>query len=523
MLFTAAVLLLVGLAPSDSTRRLVQPLALLGLAAAFITGLGYGVPAYAQSQLSSMAKYITLLTAAIGFLSVLTAWGMPFRSDPSEPDTHYRGEFFALMLCSLAGVSMVAKTTDLVWLFLALELVSVPTYIMVATGRVQTAAQEAGIKYFFLGALAAAVYLFGFSYLYGFAGSVQYTVIAAAFHRAIAADHVPYIAIIGLLLVIVGISYKIAAVPLHFYAPDVYQGAATPVTAFLAFAPKATGIVALIMVINLTGWRLPGGSHGVVPSLLAVMAVLTMTVGNVLALWQRNIKRIFAYSSIAHSGYMLVGLAVGPVLLSSVGKSGGLVRDGIGATLFYLGAYSVMNLGAMAALVYMQGKTDAAEDLDDIAGAFSSNPWACIGLAICLFSLIGMPGTIGFLGKFYIVEAALATHNTALAIIVVINAAIAAAYYLRIIAAMFLRDPWSAPVARKSLAPQAALALCTVLVIFLGVAPAMLLRQSNAAARGEDYQMALAAPAAAHGARFAGRFAPENAPPPRVDVAAVAP
>lgn len=488
LLGTATVVLFVGLARSDTVRRASQWLALLGIATAFAAELVMGnrgthVRALGLSagHISGIANYITLLTCVIGFFSVLTAWGMPFTNDPGQTDTHYRGEFFALMLCSLAGVSMIAKVTDLIWLFLALELVSVPTYIMVAIGRSQAAAQEAGVKYFFLGALSAAIYLFGFSYLYGFAGSVRFAAISEAFRQAWATGHVPYVAVIGLLLVIVGIAYKIAAVPLQFYAPDVYQGSATPVTAFLAFAPKATGFVALILVLGLTGWRFLDGAGRVLPALLSVMAVLTMTLGNIMALLQRNIKRIFAYSSIAHSGYMLVGLVAGPALIHA-GIGGSMVKDGVGATLFYLGGYSIMNLGAMAALVFLQGKTDGAEDLDDIAGAMSAHPWACLAMTICLFSLIGMPGTIGFLGKLYIVQAALATHHTVLALIVVINAAIAAAYYLRIIGAMFLRDAWSVVTARLSAAPQIAMAMCTVLVVFLGIAPWALLHESTRAA-----------------------------------------
>ena len=371
-----------------------------------------------------------MLACAIGFLTVLASWDMPAKSDPSVPDSHYRGEFFGMMLFSLAGVSMIAKVNDLVWLFIVLELVSIPTYIMVATGRSQIVAQEAGVKYFFLGALAAAIFLFGFSYLYGATGSTRFVDIQ--FWFASHPDMSP-LALIGLIMMIVGISYKIAAVPLHFYAPDVYQGAATPVTAFLAFAPKAAGFVAIISVLSLFHFNYATGDGNAVLKLLIVMSVLTMTVGNVLALLQRNIKRILAYSSIAHSGYMLVGLIAGPGM--------GGPSAGVDAALFYLASYAIMNLGAFSVLIYLQGKADAAEDLDDIAGLAKEHPFAALLFALCLFSLIGMPLTIGFLGKLYLIEAALAAGHKKLAVIVVINAAIAAAYYLKIIAAMYLREP----------------------------------------------------------------------------------
>lgn len=481
---TGALALLVGLAKQDRVRRLVQWIALAGLLAGFIITLFGGDAMLAQDGkfiLAPYANYITLLVCGIGFLSVLAAWDLPAKNDPTVCDSQYRGEFFSLLLFSLAGVSMVAKVNDLIWLFVVLELVSIPTYIMVATSRSQPIAQEAGVKYFFLGALAAAVYLFGFSYLYGYAGSTRFVDIAAKFAVDMGpTGTLPMLGLIGLLMVIVGVAYKIAAVPLHFYTPDVYQGAATPVTAFLAFAPKAAGMVAIIAVVGLTGFHwnaLPlGGVHNghlssaqTLQILLTVMSVLTMTVGNVLALLQRNVKRMLAYSSIAHSGYMLVGLVAGP------GTGAG---DGIHATLFYLGAYAIMNLGAFAVLVYFQGKSDTGEELDDLAGIAKEHPAAAFALAICFLSLIGMPLTIGFWGKFYLIQAALMNGHSILAVIMVLNAAVAAAYYLRVIAALYLRDPWSPFTVRTTLAPRLAATVCTVGVIFFGVMPTPLLVSS---------------------------------------------
>ncbi len=477
MICGALIVMLMGLSRNDTVRRSTLGVAVASLILAFIAALRIGgIGTSAGWTLWPLATYDTLLASGVGILTILCSAGMPFGNEPEKPDRNYRGEYFALMLTSLAGVSMIGKTTNLIWLFLALELVSIPTYIMVATGRSNTPAQEAGIKYFFLGALSAAIYLFGFSYLYGFAGSTSYVAITAAFHAALATGHLPYVAIIGLIMVVIGIAYKIAAAPLHYYAPDVYQGAATPVTAFLSFAPKATGFFALIMVFNLTGWRLSGGTARVVPDLLIVLAVLTMFVGNVLALLQRNIKRMLAYSSISHSGYMLVGLAVGPF------AAGNSPASGISATLFYLGGYSIMTVGAFAALTYMQGKSDAAEDLDDIAGIAGEHPFMAACMAVCLFSLIGMPGTIGFLGKLFIVQSALAGGHAVLAVLVVINAAIAAAYYLRIVAAMYIREPWSPFAVRQSTTLKAGALLGAVLTVFFGIFPALLFHQSNSSA-----------------------------------------
>ena len=471
MILAACLVALVGVARSDAVRRSAQWISLISLLLAFIAGWRIGIvdagPAW---PLASLCTYDTLLTSGVGILLVLLSWDMPFAMDPARADQTFRGEYFAMMLVSLAGVSMMAKVDNLIWLFIALELVSIPTYIMVATGRGNSDSQEAGIKYFFLGSLAAAIYLFGFSYLYGFSGSTDFTKIAATFA---ATPQLPYIAIIGLLLVVIGIAYKIAAVPLHYYAPDVYQGAATPVTAFLSFAPKAAGFIALVLVFNLTGWKLSHGAARAVPDLLMVMAVLSMTIGNVLALLQRNIKRMLAYSSISHTGYMLVGLAVGPLLISRS------MTNGISAMLFYLGAYSVMTVGAFAVLVYLQGKLDAAEEIDDIAGVASRHPLAAACMAVCMLSLIGMPFTVGFLGKLFIVQAAFSSGHGILAVIVMINAAIAAAYYLGVITAMYLREPWAPFTIRRPGAIQFSAALAAALVIIFGVFPSLLMRMSN--------------------------------------------
>ena len=468
-----------GVARGDEVRKWAAVVAGMGLAAACGLALrGGDVPpawwARTGAGLSGdffNANYITVLACVVGFLTVLASWGMPFKGEPGVSDGRYRGEFFAMLMFSLAGVSMVGKVNDLIWLFVVLELVSIPTYIMVATGRAQTAAQEAGVKYFFLGALAAAIYLFGFSYLYGYAGSTRLAVIGAQFAKDMAANggHVPAMATIGLLMVLLGVSYKIAAVPLHFYTPDVYQGAATPVTAFLAFAPKAAGMVAIILMLALMGYQvgMEKGLGATVGLLLMVMAVLTMTVGNVLALLQRSsVKRMLAYSSIAHSGYMLVGLACGP----GVG-----MEDGVSATLFYLGAYAVMNLGAFAVLIYLEGKAEGAESLDDLAGVAKEHPVAALAMAVCMFSLIGVPPTIGFLGKLYLVLAALAHGHKVLAIILVINAAIAAAYYLRVVATMYLREAWNPVVVRETIGPRITWAVCAVGVVVLFFVPAPML------------------------------------------------
>ncbi|HTV49464.1 MAG TPA: NADH-quinone oxidoreductase subunit N [Phycisphaerae bacterium] len=484
MLVGAGLVALMGLARQDAVRQGGQWVTLGALALAFISGLSLCDVGDKQGwTLWPLATYDTLLSAGIGILLVLSSWDMPFENDPSRTDKPYRCEFFALLLCSLAGVSMIAKVDNLIWLFLALELTSIPTYIMVAIGRGNPGAHEAGVKYFFLGALSAAIYLFGFSYLYGFAGSTDFSVIKTMFQTASSGGHISYIALIGLLTVAVGISFKIAAFPLHYYAPDVYQGAAAPVTSFLSFAPKAAGFFALIMVFNLNSWTLTMGNPvDPLSDILLLLAAMTMTLGNVLALLQRDIKRIMAYSSIAHSGYMLVGLGIGPIIATSivngVPQSVSSPANGISAALFYLGGYSLMTTGFFAVLIYFQGTLGAAEDLDDIAGIAAEHPLAAACMTVCLLSLIGMPFTVGFLGKLFIVQAALAGGHPLMAVIVVLNAAIAAAYYLRMIAVMYLRDAWAPFSLRNIWALKTAAVLATGLVVIFGLFPSLLLNMS---------------------------------------------
>jgi len=413
----------------------------------------------------SMLWYARIVGLAVGLLILMV--------NRHVPEDGERGEYFALMLFSLSGILLVASANDLVLLFLALEMVSVPTYILVGLSRRDIRAQEATGKYFFLGAFAAALTLYGFSFLYGVSGTMRLFAvgdgpsIAATLSRpgALADAWV----LIGVLLTLSGLAFKIAAVPLHFYVSDVYQGAASPITGMLGFVPKFAGFLALMRLLSLTGWVYSEGLFW----LLWALAAVTMTVGNTLALWQNNVKRMLAYSSIAHSGYMLVGLVAGPGRADSSSP----LRNGLTAVFFYMVVYGVMNLGAFAALSFFrkdgEEAEDSAETLDDLAGCAKRHPWASLALALCVLSLMGLPPTGGFLGKLYLFSAALAAtegsaHETAMLVLVVIgvlNSAIAAAFYLRIIAAPYLRSPVVA--IRPSRCPTlaAALAVCSVIVL----------------------------------------------------------
>jgi len=498
LMAVAGALFLLGTARGILPRRLAPIIALVCLLAV----LEYQVPhlysvldfqdPHDAVHLTVFSQYIKLITAAIGILLVLLAW--PANRDATGNSAlnfgQESGEFFGLMLLSICGVFLIASANDIILLFLGLELASIPTYIMVAISRPLPAAQEAGVKYFFLGALSAALMLFGFSYLYGTTGSTSLQAISSLLHpRGMGADVVVSLSfwqMLGVILILTGLTFKIAAVPMHVYAGDVYQGAATPVTAFLSFVPKASGFVAIIKLLGAIGgehWALPPQ----ISRLLWILAVLTMTVGNILGLLQYNIKRLLAYSSIAHSGYMLAGLAALTAQRpASIGLSAvALLRvQALSGVLFYLAAYGLANITAFGVLILLPPRgprrwhlpgeqpslgvdpDSSAETFEDLAGQGRRYKALGLAMAVACFSLIGIPLTAGFFAKFMLIRPAFSWHLYGLAIITVINAAISAGYYLKIVGSLFLRteDSAVAPAAEPP-ARHAPAAIATAVIL----------------------------------------------------------
>ena len=357
-----------------------------------------------------------------------------------DPIRANRGEFFAFFLLSLMGVMLICNANDLIWLFLALELTSLPTYIMVAISRPSRRAQEAAVKYFFLGAMATAMFLYGFALLYGSTGTMILTEMRTAFADQASREGVNSLGIIGMILAMLGISFKIAAAPMHFYAADVYEGAASPVTAFLAFVPKTAGMIAIILLLTTMGWsghsltengtQVPyEGLPQPVMTTLWMIAVLTMTLGNVGAILQKSAKRVLAYSSIAHSGYMLIGVIAGPT------------HDGPDSVLFYLLAYGVMNTAAFAVLAGLERRGNEIESMDDLAGLRIRHPAMAVVLAIASGSLLGVPPLLGFWGKLYVFIAGIEAKQIPLVVIAGVNSAISAWYYLRLVALPIMNKP----------------------------------------------------------------------------------
>jgi len=417
------------------------------------------------------------LILAVGLTLVLITSRQ--EADPQRP------EEAASILLMLAGLMLVAAANELILIFVGLELVSIPTYVVLYIGRHDARGQEAAAKYFFLSILSSAVLLYGFSFLYGVGGSTRLSQIATTLSSpgdstSLAETLVP----LGLLFTFGGLAFRLTAAPFHFYAPDVYQGTSHANAGLLSTLPKIAGLLALarIGLTALPGWEALGWK------VMLVVSVVTMTLGNVLALWQSNIRRLLAYSSIAHAGYLLVGVAV--ALAAKTADAGGdaaalgahgAALDGLGAASFYLFVYMFATLGAFAALAYLSRDDGQLDSLDQLAGLNRSHPVVAILIAAFMFSLAGIPPLAGFWGKFALLYSALTLPESSrdgmalhpwfigLAIVTVLNAAIGAAYYLRVIGAMYFRPSHAATQPKhRDVGPSLAMGLCVATVIGVG-------------------------------------------------------
>ncbi len=348
------------------------------------------------------------------------------------------GEYYALVLFATVGMMLMAAGTDLLVIFLALELMSLSLYVLAGSLRTRPEGNEAALKYFLLGAFASGFFLYGIALLYGATGTTNLARLGTALAVPGAARDPMVLA--GLAFLLVGFGFKTSAVPFHQWAPDVYQGAPTSVAALIATGSKAAAFGALLRVLVAmrplqADWT----------TVLWLLAALTMTVGNVVALAQVNVKRLLAYSSIAHVGYMLVGLAAG-------------LGPGVPAVLFYLGVYAVASVGAFGTILLLERGGEEAVDLGAYGGLAGRHPVLALGLTVFLLALIGMPPTAGFVGKFYLFSAAIQRGLVGLAVIAVLNSVVAAYYYLRLIVYMYMRDPEGAPTTAFA-TPAAVLAL----------------------------------------------------------------
>jgi NADH-quinone oxidoreductase subunit N len=374
------------------------------------------------------------------------------------------GEYYGLILFGTVGMVLMSSAVELVLIFIALEISSISTYILAGFRRRTASSVESSLKYFLLGSFATAFFLYGVALMFGLTGTTNILDI----QKALAGVTGPgLLAFIATALMIVGLGFKVAAAPFHIWTPDVYEGAPAPVVALMSTGPKGAAFAVLLRVLFATTgtewfW------------LIWVLAALSMTLGNFGALVQNNVKRLLAYSSIAHAGYLLVAFAAGP--------------DGISAAIFYTAAYATMNVGAFAVVSHFASTGERYLTLDDYAGLGRRSPLLAFTLTVFLLSLIGIPATAGFLAKYYVFSAALSSsaHSDALVwltVIGLVNSAVASYYYLRLIVVMYMREPVvdQAP-ASPSVATRLALVIAAVATIYLGVGPGRVLNYATVAA-----------------------------------------
>src|ERR1044071_8062960 len=395
------------------------------------------------------------------------------------------GEFHSLLLFATVGMMFMASGNDLVIIFLGLEILSIATYVMAGFRRTDVRSNESSLKYFILGSFSSAFLLYGIALVYvatsivepGPGGSLS-RIVAGTTNIAEIAQRVgqaqyPALLFAGAAMMLVGFGFKIATAPFHIWTPDVYEGAPTPVTAFMAAGPKAAGFASFIRVfvfafpfVAVAG-SISGQIHAAWLSALAVLAIITMTVGNVVAIAQNNVKRMLAYSSIAHAGYALVGFIAAGAAADIEQRN-----SAIAAVIFYLLTYAVMNLGAFAVVQLIARAGDRRTEVEDYNGIGFKAPWLAFALSLFLLSLLGMPLTAGFIGKVMVFRAALDQGYFALVVISVLNTAVSAYYYLRLIIVMFFRErstAWQAPGVPASI--SVALVITILGVLYLGLFP----------------------------------------------------
>jgi len=370
------------------------------------------------------------------------------------------GEYYALILFGTLGMALMSSAVELVLIFIALEISSIATYILAGFRRRFAISGESSLKYFLLGSFATAFFLYGVALMFGATGSTNIQVIA----HALGNGPIPVLAYAAAALMFVGVGFKVAAAPFHVWTPDVYEGAPAPIVGLMSTGPKAAAFAVLLRIVFEAS--VPGAFW-----LIWISAALSMTIGNIGALVQDNVKRLLAYSSIAHAGYLLVAFAAQPEL-------------GTSAAMFYTAAYAAMNVGAFAVVTHVASRDERYVTLEDYAGLGHRSPLLAATLTIFLLSLIGIPATGGFFAKFYVFSAALKANLVGLTIIGVLNSAVGAYYYLRIIVMMYMKESREeAPVAPVSLSLGVGLAVSVLLTLYLGILPGRVLDYADEGAR----------------------------------------
>jgi NADH-quinone oxidoreductase subunit N len=449
-IFGMLVMVLDPLMDERRSQRTLGAIALVGslaaLAATLFQSQYPGLGFWNMVQVDSFSVFFHFLVAAVTLVVILTSF------EYMQVQGIRAGEYYALILFGALGMSLMSSAVELVLIFIALEISSISTYILAGFRRRAAISSESSVKYFLLGSFATAFFLYGVALMFGATGSTSITVIG----NALRSGNIPVLAYVGVALMFVGLGFKVAAAPFHVWTPDVYEGAPAPVVGFMSTAPKAAVFAVLLRIMFEA--NAPGRLW-----LIWVAAALSMTIGNLGALVQDNVKRLLAYSSIAHAGYLLVAYAAPP-------------NNGIPAAMFYAASYAAMNVGAFAVISHIGGEGERYVTLEDYEGLGRRSPLLAAILTIFLLSLIGIPITGGFFAKFYVFSAALQANLVGLVIIGVLNSAVASYYYLRLIVVMYMREAREeVPLSPIPLGLAAALAISLGTTIYLGVLPGRIL------------------------------------------------
>ncbi len=465
LLVGAILLVLLDLSLPPGRKRWIGWLALAGIVASLaltVINFDTGGEAFGGmivvDSFTSFVNLIVLITAGLGVLMAM---------DYLRRTGMDRSEYYFLLLFTTGGMMFMAAANDLIIVFVALELLSIPLYVLSGFRSPDTRSEESALKYFLLGAFASGFLVYGIALIYGATGTTRLPEIWVAVQAIVAgATGARFLLLLGAGLITVALGFKVAAVPFHMWTPDVYEGAPTPVTAFMSVGAKAGGFAALlrVLVVGLPALQLDGATAAMWVDTIALIAGLTLILGNIVAIMQRNIKRMLAYSSIAHAGYILIAVAAAGH--QSVGD------QGVQAALIYLLAYAFTNLGAFAVAIAVERDDGSGVTLDDFRGLGRQRPWLALMMAFFMFSLTGIPLTAGFVGKWYVFWSAINANLNVLAVIGVLTSVVGAFYYLRVVVQMFLEEgeaDTSMAVVPRSL--RAALVITTLGTLVFGVLP----------------------------------------------------
>ena len=449
-IFGMLVMVLEPLFDERRSQKSLGAIALVGSLAAIAASIyqsqyaGFGF--WNMVRVDSFSVFFHVLVTIIGAVVILSSY------EYMAVQRIRAGEYYGLILFGLVGMCLMSSAVELVLIFISLEISSISTYILAGFRRREASSAESSLKYFLLGSFATAFFLYGVALMFGATGSTNIDKIS----QALQSNQVPTLAYLAIALMFVGLGFKVASAPFHIWTPDVYEGAPAPIVGLMSTGPKAAAFAVLLRILFEA--NAPGRFW-----LIWVSAALSMTLGNIGALVQNNIKRLLAYSSIAHAGYLLVAFAAAP-------------QVGISAAMFYSASYAAMNVGAFAVVSHLANYGEKYVTLDDYAGLARRSPLLAATLTIFLLSLIGIPITGGFFAKFYVFSAALRSNLIGLTIIGVINSAIGAYYYLRIIVMMYMREARTeVPVMKVPAGIAAALVITVAATIYLGVLPGRVL------------------------------------------------